>query len=1422
MSVQSPECLDESAAALDPTRTKERLLNEFNPCVPVREVRAAVSMVGGSALCIYENGVTQELYSMVQGQGVYALVKRLTQSHACVDILSGTSAGGINSVFLAAALAMKKDVWSTREVWTSLGDIDLLLQSPEDRGAASLLRGNGFALPQLERAIRLIANSASARKAPLPSGQLGQGAASESADLDLFVTGTYLTGQPRVFFDARNQPIFSEDFKGVFHLKHRPERGESHFDPSFREPAHTVEGRRVEPGKRSDADAVYRRLARIARATSSLPAIFEPTEVEASLMNGVIELPNCGKGQSGKVFMGDGGYLNNRPLNLVLEEVFRRSETRAVVRKVFLVDPEADEPGRRQPECPTAPSAVQHLRLWRKIQSQQNLAGSLEEIYQHNIRARTVRETLEQARALGRETSHPEVSAQQRELWLSIRRLDLRDYLIGCWLREEGLDGFGSVEHGEAEDRLAAGPARRERANQLSSLRGRLITLFDYEASQPRERPGNASFLEEVDLAFLCRKIARAADAVYELVDPDPQYRKTEAAFLGVRQSEELGLVLDRLHHLRRCVESLQESAEQVLQALTRTLEYREALSTSPARDCPGFDPNVRTLWMLVRRAMLHMLSAGALTGQPAGHSPAEVKKATRQWCAEVERRCAAVREALVRTGQLDHLLAAPPEPPGLPAVLDWINRELAFCLDDAHRIAAGAGSGDARNPGLLPAGGDGIRWLEMLDAFVLPIERAASLPSVNPVELVEIGARSVHSGLSAPSAAEKLAGESLAHFAGFMRRSWRANDILWGRLDGCAALVETLLDRARLERVLESDERSSAGSTQPDTAMLQAIDAFVLRGRCLEDDGTDWPREDDAVGAYLRSYYCDGHCKPTRRESIHAWLRARAGRSADLADETPEPDSDEHPGYRALVDCLVMRHQLDILVEEMPTVLGEALSEDADWQAKWGGAAGPPRTHGIASTPQVRHDAARETKALRRMAGATTDNTGFQAFRLYASEVAEGLFRKKGGTPDVPRLVEFFHSTYRMGEETVLGDIPPLVNARRAMCALRVSLNLADRELQAVEADPAVKGARTLLRATAWTAGLLHYFLEVLGRGSRVAVAAHTAAWGAIALALAAFIFPGAFGKSTAWLIPLGLVAFLAEAVTGWLLARKVPLLGGLAALAAALFAVNGLGHAGKGGLLVSALLHGYAPQVVSLAALIWVVMAATWMEKQSHHPPLGWAAVLIAAAGVAWTGIWVDYHGLPRVLPVLDPSVFGSGWLGLALIVSAACFVAALRYVNRPMAAMSPSAMLDFEFIGSARRARRLIGEWGDPQRWAVRISLLRDFALIPVYVWTLWLACQLARYAFRAESQHGWYSFCSAAGLVISWGVVLAGVLDVVENGALLSMVQPGQPEEPKIGHRAPGLASLATHGKWALLWMGVIYPLLGLLAWILGRL
>ena len=56
-------------------------------------------------------------------------------------------------------------------------------------------------------------------------------------------------------------------------------------------------------------------------------------------------------------------------------------------------------------------------------------------------------------------------------------------------------------------------------------------------------------------------------------------------------------------------------------------------------------------------------------------------------------------------------------------------------------------------------------------------------------------------------SADRKLCGTILGHFGGFYRRSWRANDFLWGRLDGAARIVEMLVSTIRASALQATDD---------------------------------------------------------------------------------------------------------------------------------------------------------------------------------------------------------------------------------------------------------------------------------------------------------------------------------------------------------------------------------------------------------------------------------------------------------------------------------------------------------------------------------------------------------------------------------------------------------------------------------------
>ena len=96
-------------------------------------------------------------------------------------------------------------------------------------------------------------------------------------------------------------------------------------------------------------------------------------------------------------------------------------------------------------------------------------------------------------------------------------------------------------------------------------------------------------------------------------------------------------------------------------------------------------------------------------------------------------------------------------------------------------------------------------------------------------VELVQLSANVENSFDGRDRAAKKLAGLQLHHFGAFYKRSWRANDWLWGRLDGAMRLVQIVLDPRRLRTIAAERGLSARGAAE-------AIVGIATRGATDEE----------------------------------------------------------------------------------------------------------------------------------------------------------------------------------------------------------------------------------------------------------------------------------------------------------------------------------------------------------------------------------------------------------------------------------------------------------------------------------------------------------------------------------------------------------------------------------------------------------
>src|SRR3984957_16875846 len=131
----------------------------------VKEVRLGLVCYGGVSLAIYMHGLTKELFKLVRAarafdracqdrdfdpdkyfgesttagdardydseRAYFAALKALADAGkpvtVVVDVISGTSAGGINGVCLARALAGGRSLEGFRQLWLDEGDMEDLL-----------------------------------------------------------------------------------------------------------------------------------------------------------------------------------------------------------------------------------------------------------------------------------------------------------------------------------------------------------------------------------------------------------------------------------------------------------------------------------------------------------------------------------------------------------------------------------------------------------------------------------------------------------------------------------------------------------------------------------------------------------------------------------------------------------------------------------------------------------------------------------------------------------------------------------------------------------------------------------------------------------------------------------------------------------------------------------------------------------------------------------------------------------------------------------------------------------------------------------------------------------------------------------------------------------------------------------------------
>ncbi|SDR38904.1 patatin-like protein [Pseudovibrio sp. Tun.PSC04-5.I4] len=410
------------------------------------ELRLGLVLYGGVSLAIYMHGVTRELLNLQRASHALHQVRRdrergvesdvvlegsaksyfdLLESftpqldlRVVIDAISGASAGGVNAIMLARALAHDLPLKHHSDLWLELADVDKLaneasgLRKHAKRALAPILDRLlvllGTDVPADKEARNKLRNFISSRWFTPPfSGERFSGwlldacRAMDEADcgetlipfgqrLELFVTLTDFHGVLRKI--ALHDPEYIEE------LDHRRiiKFSAHHFVPN---------GLQSEMSRDFIPELVF-----AARATSSFPGAFPPMSAEE--MDKVLEAqdmrwPGREKfltnvlharcdAESERLFI-DGSLVMNKPFQPLIDSIAQRPAAREVVRRLLYLDPLPFSRG-DVPSDPEAPGFFKSIfASLAHIPRNEPIGDELQEIEHINLKVRRIQEVADAA-----------------------------------------------------------------------------------------------------------------------------------------------------------------------------------------------------------------------------------------------------------------------------------------------------------------------------------------------------------------------------------------------------------------------------------------------------------------------------------------------------------------------------------------------------------------------------------------------------------------------------------------------------------------------------------------------------------------------------------------------------------------------------------------------------------------------------------------------------------------------------------------------------------------------------------------------------------------------------------------------------------------------------------------------------------------
>jgi patatin-related protein len=777
-----------------------------------KELRLAVVCFGGVSLAIYMHGICTEIFKLVRASSVlhgitdrrarsratYAAshqqrntasdsaavyfdllreVGRFVELRVIVDIVSGASAGGINGIMLARALAHDLRHENLTPLWLDQADINVLLAPDARAGPWSKLAlkpmlwaaNSAGILPALQdrdaqRNLSLLLRSRWFRPPfdghgmtalmldgveAMGSSRAGASLLTSGQSLDLFVAVTDFHGRPELA-QLHDPPVVQErEHRHVLHFTHSKTRGGAgslDFDIS-------------------NAPA----LAFAARATSSFPGAFPPAQIKEiddviaarggawPQRNDFIE--KCfrsylahGIDPTTSVFI-DGSVLNNRPFKEAIAAIHGKPAYRQVDRRLVFIDPRPDAlTGATSHEVP---NFVQTLRASvSDLPRAQPVIDQLNDVVDHNMRVTGLKAIIEGARPRISKLVDDVLGATFDDPLTQVELTAARE-AINARVRAEA--GFAYDSYVRLKSMTARATLSRLIANlrqvEERSLLGRTIAMIvdNWIISIGADYPTNGGAAD-------CDQSANRAWTKF-LRAFDVDYRKRRVSFL-IERLNQIYLIIETSEQRNPNLQSINWLKGELYAALAR-------LSDDV---------------MLSRIGGQTLSKVFALFSHQPSFLEATDLRANAQRFAENHSqlvsdlidRLANDLDLESTSQDLDRLLATVDRTLWAPdAIRDLVIHYLGFPYWDILTLPA-----IAHRP---------LGEFEEIRIDRISPQDARCLPCI--------------------AGADKLRGAALGSFAGFFSRSFRENDYLLGRLHGAERLIDIICDAAGLHSNAISSE---------------------------------------------------------------------------------------------------------------------------------------------------------------------------------------------------------------------------------------------------------------------------------------------------------------------------------------------------------------------------------------------------------------------------------------------------------------------------------------------------------------------------------------------------------------------------------------------------------------------------------------